>query len=185
MDRRSLIGILALAGCATQSPKPDGVSPSLAARKRHELTVQLIDEPHAPAFYKVRSADGREWRIPTAGYQPDKVGVDGVPMKEYVEVYQRISRAREIVGFREGADLKSKRLLFIKGTEARLCSLVHAERDLAKFPLHSLLFADWSLDEIRDDGIVMQGTFFKWDLLKVQWLGTFPAIDTLVAPTAS
>lgn len=186
MRRRYLIGILVLAGCAAHDPKLGTVKPSLAQRKHHDLTVELVDNEPTPAFYKVRSADGREWHIPTAGYQPNKVGVDGALMKDYVGLHQLFSPSREIIGFNEGGDLHSHRLLFISGPTAHLFAITSGVRDRRHLrPSELMWYYQYPLDEIRDDGVVMERAFYKWNQLKLEKVGTFTAVDTRVAPPAS
>lgn len=172
-----LAGIF-LSGCVSIDPQSDyvRVNPKIAGLKRSDFDIRIITESES-AFYIIKSLDGREWKIPTAFYHPDKAGVDNKMMKDYYVVYQIFSPDREIIGFQEsglGTD-QSRRLLFINGKDARLFELIRGNRSKKnlRYEGEPIFWYTWAIDEISNGGVSINKIFFPWKNIEFHPIGTY------------
>ena len=189
---RFILGICSLvSGCASLPEDSARVSPLLADRGRITAQIQVVEDSTDSVFYEIRADDGRQWRIPTCVYFPNKPGIDGIPMREGCDVYQVYSDSNQIIGFQEncGGEWISLRLLFIRGDVAQLFDVVTANRsrDGLRDGEPSFWYT-WTIDSIQKEGVVIEGVFFPWSALSCKLVNTYNAeqdVDPNDCPAAS
>lgn len=168
------LGLMFVAGCAS-SPEGSARPWAFAKARPHTSVVVTLNEDAQMPTLSIRTSDGRSWTVPTVYYFPDKVGIDGMLMKDYAQLRNVVSPTNDIVVLEEilGGEDHAIRGLFIDGGKARLYSLNGVRRKL--LPGEPLVGLTGVVNAVSNRGVVIDSSFFGWEDLHLRFEGEYQA----------